>query len=829
LYKHAQDREDKRRDLMQRVEMEQQEKLEASKFRNGAQSPGCRSPGKSPSGWSRDTLYGVKKGEEKQRLRTEKLHLMQGGDDALSRTQEKVRELTGQVQQQVERNSQSRERLQQAERKRSEAKQGLSTIREEIEAEEGKAQDAQIQLEEKRNHIGSLQSQLEQQQEEAARWEKTCSGFDSDIAELEAKLQSEEATSVDLEALQKKHAELLAESREEEQRHREVLANREKELEEARAELERHGAEVLQKKDEEMRHQMDEIRKLEAERSGLREQVARLDVERQALQDRLLEKEHVRNGITVDLQRKEQECNELTATIQETQSATAQFEQRGADLEAQLTALAKQKESSHSELELLTRQVQAAQDQIDEANAQAEREAVEKAHKLQTLSAAVEADESKAQSLQQSTAALDAEAEEILAACKTMQAQEQEMREKFEGMRKKQADLQQARNQLEQKRIRQAEQAKRSVEAVATKRRVQDYEASLAQLSDRLVEAQEAVRRRHTEEEDLRGEIQKLKESIRSTNDKMQYQVSHSELQFETIQNLSEQKTNFEGEVEVLTLGFNDSRERNLLLQTENAAMQQQMEGLYNGSMQDWAAQNHGVQVVNAVEHYKEEIDKWKQKAEHMRKEKQQEIAALQRQHEEVVKKLRDRVASVQTEIERCEHTAKRREAALAKQREHGETAPTDAMQGLVVPQRPLPQNAGRRKALMVGINYTSSHAPLKGCVNDLWNLQCLLRHTLQYGDDQLRLLIDSVDGRPQKPDRMPTKANILAGLQWLTADAQPGDRLLFIFCGYGAQHPRTPGSDQYEGYIVPVDFAADLPANFFEQQQQHHRSSGEH
>jgi len=123
---------------------------------------------------------------------------------------------------------------------------------------------------------------------------------------------------------------------------------------------------------------------------------------------------------------------------------------------------------------------------------------------------------------------------------------------------------------------------------------------------------------------------------------------------------------------------------------------------------------------------------------------------------------------------------------------------------------------------LMVGINYSSSHAPLKGCVNDLWNLQCLLRHTLQYGDTQLRLFIDGVDGRPQKPDRIPTKANIQAGLNWLFADAQPGDNLLFIFCGYGAQQPRMPGSDQHEGYLVPVDFAADLPVDFFDNSANH-------
>jgi len=98
-----------------------------------------------------------------------------------------------------------------------------------------------------------------------------------------------------------------------------------------------------------------------------------------------------------------------------------------------------------------------------------------------------------------------------------------------------------------------------------------------------------------------------------------------------------------------------------------------------------------------------------------------------------------------------------------------------------------------------------------------LWNLQCLLRHTLQYSDDQLRCLIDCVGGRTQKPDNVPTKANIQAGLQWLVGGAQPGDTLLFIFCGYGAQHPSEPQCDEHEGYLVPVDFAEDLPADFFD------------
>lgn len=48
---------------------------------------------------------------------------------------------------------------------------------------------------------------------------------------------------------------------------------------------------------------------------------------------------------------------------------------------------------------------------------------------------------------------------------------------------------------------------------------------SLQELSGRLMEAQEVVRRRRAEEEELRAEIQKLRESIRSTSDKMAYQM----------------------------------------------------------------------------------------------------------------------------------------------------------------------------------------------------------------------------------------------------------------------------------------------------------------
>eukprot|EP00913_Durusdinium_trenchii_P020683 g19424.t1 len=57
----------------------------------------------------------------------------------------------------------------------------------------------------------------------------------------------------------------------------------------------------------------------------------------------------------------------------------------------------------------------------------------------------------------------------------------------------------------------------------------------------------------------------------------------------------------------------------------------------------------------------------------------------------------------------------------------------------------------------------------------------------------------------------------IRAALGWLVSSARPGDHLLLAFSGYGCQHPRSPGSEKCESYLVPSDFADDLPEKFFQ------------
>ncbi|CAK0859883.1 unnamed protein product [Prorocentrum cordatum] len=132
------------------------------------------------------------------------------------------------------------------------------------------------------------------------------------------------------------------------------------------------------------------------------------------------------------------------------------------------------------------------------------------------------------------------------------------------------------------------------------------------------------------------------------------------------------------------------------------------------------------------------------------------------------------------------------------------------ALHGLTEP----PRGAERRRALVVACSYFASRAPLHGALNDAWNALSLLRHTLRYAEDQVRLVADGSEHCRMPLDRQPTRANILDGLQWLVRDARPGDELFFYFCGYGAQLPQAHGSDLHEAHLVPADFADDLPAD---------------
>ncbi|ORY45301.1 metacaspase [Rhizoclosmatium globosum] len=116
--------------------------------------------------------------------------------------------------------------------------------------------------------------------------------------------------------------------------------------------------------------------------------------------------------------------------------------------------------------------------------------------------------------------------------------------------------------------------------------------------------------------------------------------------------------------------------------------------------------------------------------------------------------------------------------------------------------------SSGRKKALLVGINYIGSKHALAGCINDAHNLQNFLVQQYGYKTDQRSMLVMTDDNKD--PRYVPTTKNLLGAFHWLVYDARPGDHLFFSYSGHGGQVPDTNDNDRASGMddtICPVDF----------------------
>ncbi|KAJ5084481.1 hypothetical protein NUU61_009060 [Penicillium alfredii] len=113
----------------------------------------------------------------------------------------------------------------------------------------------------------------------------------------------------------------------------------------------------------------------------------------------------------------------------------------------------------------------------------------------------------------------------------------------------------------------------------------------------------------------------------------------------------------------------------------------------------------------------------------------------------------------------------------------------------------------GKRKALLIGVNYFGQKGQLRGCINDVKNMSTYLNQNFGYAREDMVLLTDD----QQNPMSQPTKANILRAMHWLVKDAQPNDSLFFHYSGHGGQTPDLDGDedDGYDEVIYPVDFRA--------------------
>ena len=86
----------------------------------------------------------------------------------------------------------------------------------------------------------------------------------------------------------------------------------------------------------------------------------------------------------------------------------------------------------------------------------------------------------------------------------------------------------------------------------------------------------------------------------------------------------------------------------------------------------------------------------------------------------------------------------------------------------------------GRRKALLIGINYFGQRGQLRGCINDVKNMSNYLNQNFGYAREDMVILTDD----QQNPMSQPTKQNILRAMHWLVKDAKPNDSLFFHYSG---------------------------------------------
>lgn len=110
----------------------------------------------------------------------------------------------------------------------------------------------------------------------------------------------------------------------------------------------------------------------------------------------------------------------------------------------------------------------------------------------------------------------------------------------------------------------------------------------------------------------------------------------------------------------------------------------------------------------------------------------------------------------------------------------------------------------GKRKALLIGINYFGQQSELRGCINDTRNVSAFLTERYGYRREDMVILTDD----QADPVLQPTRQNVLRAMAWLVADARPNDALFLHYSGHGGQTPDLDGDEEdgFDEVIYPVD-----------------------
>ncbi|EEB05137.2 metacaspase Pca1 [Schizosaccharomyces japonicus yFS275] len=111
----------------------------------------------------------------------------------------------------------------------------------------------------------------------------------------------------------------------------------------------------------------------------------------------------------------------------------------------------------------------------------------------------------------------------------------------------------------------------------------------------------------------------------------------------------------------------------------------------------------------------------------------------------------------------------------------------------------------GKRKALLIGINYKGTNSQLNGCINDVHSMSQLLIQRYGYKEDDMVIMTEEGN----HPRSIPTRQNMIDAMHWLVSGAQPNDALFFHYSGHGGQTKDLDGDevDGYDEVIYPLDY----------------------
>eukprot|EP00439_Symbiodinium_sp_Y106_P056324 s308_g7.t2 len=639
---------------------------------------------------------------------------------------------------------------QNVERSRQEAKQKIEKTQTALEALSKKKSLRTEALEAKSRHLASLEEELSRRRQEVQSASAAALKLRASAARtaMESEMKEEALLQrfVQLKSELEEHQELSKQQDEEQKAVLEKLSEAQKKAPEkqVQARLAREKKDELEQMLLDLRSSLDTAKSTaKAEARKTRQAEEQIDRQRQELE-----------ALLADAAQQEVLAQALKSTLNEQKAEHEKFMEAhhgrastSKDAELKVAEQVSELRVRRAELALKQEAVAAACSVEKERLAELRREFEKvRAGSLQKI-------EDAKKELQQDAMAKD------LQALKTHEAEAASLQRQIEAMKAKQEEL-----------LRKAESGKADLPDGGDKhaedaesRKSQLLKELLSQRAASLQEASKESREAEMKHEALQKDQKHHQEEYRSVMEQMKSQVSQGNELYSKLQEVEQDDIRtLEDESDLLALGLHEAESQKAKLEKEIVLVQQQAMGQFTGDLQTWAQEVQSLRVTAKVQSHEDELLHWKQAAsESPAIASQLQVQAAEGLLRQKASALQDQLASKEKLLQELEQQAQSEEVAGSIR-----SVPSALHGSLTMGATLSVKAAAQRRALVIGCNYTGSFAPLRGCANDAWNVQCLLRQSLQY------------------------------------TEAQASAFDVSTTCSYGL----------YQGYLVPADFADDLP-----------------